>query len=156
VQNEGSLQTALRRLGYSWDRSLAQDRIIDLMIAAEAWFVAVGHDELRYRLALNGAYWMRDTRPKHRTFTFLRHAYDVRSSIVHGSAPYARDMVAETKEQLDEEAFVEALRSFMRDSLRLAVERVAAGQWSGWDSLLLGEEASTASGAGSTATAPGP
>ena len=140
VMNNGGLQAALRRFGYSCDRLLAHDKIIDLMIAAEAFFVGSGKDELRYRLAVNGSNWMAASRPRRQTFDFLGHAYDVRSSIVHGSSPAKRALVSESGERLDENAFAVALESFMRDALRLAIERVASGEWQGdWRALMFGD-----------------
>jgi hypothetical protein len=140
VRDNGRLQASLRRFGYSYDRLLAHDKIIDLMIAAEGWFVGSGRDELRYRLAANGANWMADSRPRRQTFEFLCRAYDVRSSIVHGATPAAKDMVSERGERLDESAFAPALESFMRDALRIAVERVALGKWEGdWLTLAFGD-----------------
>ena len=112
------------------------------MIAAEAWFLGHGRDELRYRLALNGANWMASSRPRRQTFDFLMRAYDVRSSIVHGSSPEKKQLASEAGEQLNEHAFTGALESFMREGLGLAVERVASGDWRGdWLSLALREGA---------------
>jgi hypothetical protein len=140
VRDDGRLQASLRRFGYSYDRLLAHDKIIDLMIAAEGWFVGSGRDELKYRLATNGANWMADSRPKRQTFEFLGRAYDVRSSIVHGATPAKSAMVSEHGERLDENAFAAALESFMRDALRIAVERVALGKWLGdWLTLAFGD-----------------
>lgn len=140
VRENRGLQTALRRFSFASERPLAEDRIIDLMIAAEAWFVGLGRDELSHRLALNAAGFLAPSRSKRSTYDFLHHAYQVRSQIVHGAAPKNKDLVLETGENVDERRFAEGLRDFMSDALRLAVNRVANGTWNGdWLELALGE-----------------
>jgi hypothetical protein len=140
VRDDSALQAALRRFAFASERPLIEDRIIDLMIAAEAWFVGGEADELSHRLGLNAANFMAQSRPKRATYEFLRRAYRVRSHIVHGAAAKPKDLVLESGEKVDERRFADALDSFMRDALHLAVELVESGLWRGdWLALVLGQ-----------------
>ena len=94
------LSIALRRLGYHSQRERPEDEVLDLMIAAEAFFLADGsgdkyQGELRYRLALNAAVY---TTPathelgRRQVMRLMRKAYDARSMIAHGHEPSSKDL----------------------------------------------------------------
>jgi len=79
------LSVALRRFHLYFDRDLAQDRAIDLMVALESMFSedseAVGH-----KIALRIACLMEPKPEERKTlFRFIKAAYKERSSIVHGN-----------------------------------------------------------------------
>lgn len=140
VRRSTALQASLRRFEFALDRSLDEDQVIDLMIAAESWFLGGDKGELSFRLALNAANFMRVARRKRPTFEFIKHAYQVRSKIVHGGKPAAGDLVLEDGTRTDMPTFALALHDFMRDALRTAVRQVAAGEWrEDWDGLALEE-----------------
>jgi putative transposase len=82
---------AVKRFSYASERDRPDDRLVDLMIAAESLFLCSEDDpanrgELRYRLALRAAFFI-DSRDYSRreVFNHMRKAYDNRSAIVHGS-----------------------------------------------------------------------
>ncbi len=85
------LSVGIRRFSQSNERNNIEDRIIDLMIAAESIFLSSGgsfQGELKYRLSHRASMFIENDVEKQRyVFDFMQKAYDVRSSIVHGSTP---------------------------------------------------------------------
>ncbi len=67
---------------------------LDFVIALEAALLQGIKQELRYRFALYGALFLRDTLPPDATFEKLRRIYDVRSAVVHGSRVQVTDRAA--------------------------------------------------------------
>jgi hypothetical protein len=95
------LGTAVRRLSYSCVRHLNEDKIIDLMIAAEALFLrGTREGEKRFRLAFRAARFLSTDAAKQREiYDRMRKAYDLRSALVHGgSAPAFRQLNGEISE----------------------------------------------------------
>src|SRR5262249_26839800 len=82
---------AVRRFSFANDRERDDDKIVDLMIAAESFFLADSgspqeRGEQRYRCALRAAFFIEVPGYSRREiFKHVRRAYDVRSAIVHGS-----------------------------------------------------------------------
>lgn len=107
------IDAAIRRFGYAGERSRPQDRLVDLMIAAESLFLsdtaeAGERGELRFRLALRFAYYVDNlqfSRPER--FRHMRNAYDARSALVHGGAPDLRLLTLPGEGRVDLEKFVE-------------------------------------------------
>jgi Apea-like HEPN len=95
------LGTAVRRFSYSCVRHQNEDKIVDLMIAAESLFL---HDtregEKRFRLALRaGRFLSTDPAKQKEVYDRMRKAYDLRSLLVHGgSAPSLRRLKGELTE----------------------------------------------------------
>lgn len=93
VKGDKALGIALRRLRDAPLRPGFEDRLIDLVIAAEALFLTdtgKGEDrgELGYRLALRAAMFINDSpRSRSQVLKFFRDAYRARSAVVHGSEP---------------------------------------------------------------------
>ncbi|TAM57161.1 MAG: hypothetical protein EPN49_16205 [Rhodanobacter sp.] len=88
----GALSVAMRRLRFSADRRSLHDRMLDLMIAAEALFIERGndHDELRFRASLNAAFFLEsEAEARKLIFHTIRGGYDARSAIAHGDEPEA-------------------------------------------------------------------
>jgi len=79
---------ALRRFDSAYERYEQTDALIDLWIAFEALLVPDGTSELRYRAALRIAR-LAGPEPSDRenAFAFAKRSYDVRSKVVHGTAP---------------------------------------------------------------------
>ena len=83
---------ALRRFNIAFKREQLDDRIVDLMIAAESLFLSDSGDpgvrgEQRFRLALRAAKFVESQRYASRqVFDLMRRAYDIRSQIVHGGS----------------------------------------------------------------------
>lgn len=82
-----ALSNAMRRLFYAETRILPEDRLVDLMIAAESIYTKVGsRGELSFQLSQNAALWHDGTNMERRVaFKEMRDAYNLRSKIVHGS-----------------------------------------------------------------------
>lgn len=85
------LRFSIRRFNMAFDRGLPDDRIVDLVIAAEALFLADAEKyqgELRFRFALRAAKFIEHPICSEReVFRLMKQAYAVRSTIVHGGSP---------------------------------------------------------------------
>lgn len=138
------LVLALRRFSYAKERSRAEDRLIDLMIAAEALFLSdVGNEkyrgELRYRLALRAGLFIGSSSSEAKgVFELFRNAYDARSAFVHGSSRTTPVLLK--GERVGLEKFVERVEDRLRDAIRKAVRLSADGRTVrgvvDWDALL--------------------
>ena len=91
IKERKFLDIAIRRFGYAHERHRLEDKIIDLLIAAEALFLSdynkddpyIG--EIRYRLSLRAALFLSSNAESQRMiFRQMRAAYDLRSKIAHG------------------------------------------------------------------------
>lgn len=126
------LGTALRRLNYSFDRSLPEDRLVDLLIGAESLFL---HDatepaergELRFRLALRGAMFVaHPAYSRRQVYQVLSRAYAARSAIVHGGE--ARKTALPDAPDADLRRFVAAVEEILRLGLRRGIFLSARGE----------------------------
>lgn len=93
-ENESNLLTkkdlsvGLDRFSQSTIRDNSEDRIIDLMIASEAFFLTDGNSELQYKFAQRAAMYLgKNSEQKKSIFEFMKKIYEVRSKIVHGNTP---------------------------------------------------------------------
>ena len=82
----------VHRFKLAFDRGLIVDRIVDLVIAAEALFLGdIGpkdRGELGYRFAVRAAKFIEHTNySEQQIYRIMRDAYNVRSAIVHGGSP---------------------------------------------------------------------
>lgn len=82
-----NLHTAVRRYSYSCVRHQNEDKIIDLMIAAEALFLhGMKEGEKSFRLSLRAGRFLGADPPKQKeVYDRMRKAYDLRSKLVHGA-----------------------------------------------------------------------
>ena len=112
------LELALRRFNQSYGRIGLEDRLIDYMIAFEALYLndtdAQERGEMRFRLALRVAQFLRDQNQRQSLYREIRTAYDMRSSIVHGDVyePPKVDGVV-----IPVEEFVSRVENYLRESL---------------------------------------
>ncbi len=131
--------------GVKLSRKSILDRLLDLMIAFEALFLndIGGQDrgEMRFRLSLRVAYFLREGRERKTIFNEMREAYNIRSSIVHGDE-YDLPRVEGRAVPLNQ--FVARIEGYLRESLRKFVE--LAQQQGGlppklvnWDDILFTE-----------------
>jgi hypothetical protein len=98
-RNLHNILIALRRFQQAQLRGSDEDKLIDLMIAAEALFLNDGTDELSYRLATRAALFLAGSRDKRvRVFQSLRTAYRVRSAVVHGTRVSRQDVSGSVKD----------------------------------------------------------
>jgi hypothetical protein len=86
-----ALVLAVRRLWLGSQRDRVEDRLLDLMIAAEALYIGTEKEgvtgDLTYRVALHAGYWADEHLlgfSKLDTSDLLRKAYGARSKITHG------------------------------------------------------------------------
>lgn len=81
-----ALRNAIRRLFYAETRAFPEDRLVDLMIAAESIYTMESQAELSFRLSQNAALWHDGTNTERlAAFKVAKEAYNLRSKIVHGS-----------------------------------------------------------------------
>jgi hypothetical protein len=146
-----ALALAVCRLGFATQRERPEDRLIDVFIAAEAFYLtdaagsAKDRGDLKYRLALRAAVWSEGTLEswtRREVLAQMRLGYDLRSAVAHGGEPKPKDIkVKGLSATLPE--LVSATENIVRTALRKAMREVPE---SGrrltilWDDLILLEE----------------
>ncbi len=122
------ISVGIRRFSQSNERDNIEDKIIDLMISAEAIFLSSGggsQGELQYRLSHRAAMFIEtDVKRQKHVFDFMQKAYKVRSSIVHGSdpkLPRKNDGSACTLEE-----FCGEIEKYLRVSIKKAISKATA------------------------------
>jgi hypothetical protein len=135
---------SIHRFNLAFDRGLLADRIVDLVIAAEALFLGDldqnYRGELRFRFALRAAKFIEQTTySEHEVFRVMRQAYDARSAIVHGGLP--KETRLPGNQSADLPTFVDAAEDLVRLALRKALSMKEDGkklrQAEYWDTLVL-------------------
>ncbi|HEY0100089.1 MAG TPA: hypothetical protein VGB76_14160 [Pyrinomonadaceae bacterium] len=120
------LGTAVRRFSYSCVRHLNEDKIIDLMIAAEALFLrGTREGEKRFRLAFRaGLFLGADQAARKEVYNRMKKAYDLRSTLVHGgSNPSLRRSRGEITEN---DKLIGAVGDDVRNGILKAIEILSA------------------------------
>lgn len=136
------LDTALRRFSYSCVRHDNEDKIIDLMIAAETLFLhGKNEGEKGFRLALRAAYFLgKDSASRKQVYDRMRKAYGLRSKLVHGgSDPSLRQFKVEITEK---DKLIEETGSDLWNALHKAVNILSAPEGTAlddsyWEKLIL-------------------
>jgi hypothetical protein len=83
-----ALDVAIRRFSDSCVRHRNEDKVIDLMIAAEALFLRGANEgEKSFRLALRAGQFLAEGSAAREVFDRMRLAYHYRSVLVHGGKP---------------------------------------------------------------------
>jgi hypothetical protein len=142
---EGAARFAfsIHRFNLAFDRGLLADRIVDLIIAAEALFLGDLDEkyrgELRFRFALRAAKFIEHPKyGEHDIFLVMRQAYDARSAIVHGSSPKETRLPDNQSANLP--TFIDAIEELVRLGLRKALSMREEGRKlhsaEYWDNLL--------------------
>ncbi len=145
------LETGATRFGFSihrfnlaFDRRLLIDRIVDLVIAAEALFLSdlgvKDRGELRFRFALRAAKFIQHPSYGEREiFRIMRQAYDARSAIVHGGLPDETHLP--DNQSADLPTFIDIIEELIRLGLCKALSMEEDGskirQPAYWDDLVL-------------------
>jgi len=129
IMNDGGMQVALRRLVSAGCRSLSEDSLIDLMIAAESIFGA--DTEISFQIALRAAVLLKNettiTVTPSAIQKFFRSAYSLRSILVHGSEPARRKEFRNGFPKLDGSRvhvvapIVEELETLMRHAMQMII-----------------------------------
>jgi hypothetical protein len=138
------IEAATRRFGYAADRRLAEDEIVDLVIAAESLFLGeIGppgdRGELSYRLATRAASFADEgTEGRQRVLKFMRMAYRARSGVVHSGALPETDLRDLRGNRATPGEVADDLEEIMRRSVRkaLRLQASSAGFPPNWDELL--------------------
>lgn len=121
------IENAIRRFGYAGDRDLPDDKLVDLMIAAESLFLYEIDDqdrgELSYRLSQRAAFFISEAPgpSRHDVFRLMRNAYRVRSVIVHGGVP-GNDLLRTSAGRVSMSEFVESVERLLRLALRKMIQ----------------------------------
>lgn len=135
---------SIRRFNLAFGRRLLDDRIVDLVIAAEALFLSDLDEkyrgELRYRFALRAAKFItHPTYSERDIFRIARSAYDARSAVVHGGSP--KDTRLPDNPSANLSAFIDTLEELVRLGLHKALSMGKEGkkmrQAEYWDALVL-------------------
>jgi hypothetical protein len=105
VVESKALQAALRRFGFADERAAVEDAFVDLMIAAEAFYLGFdgtdARSELALRLSLRAGSVEVEADARRSTFDTMRRAYNVRSKVVHGAAkPADLEAMAELTDEV--------------------------------------------------------
>jgi Apea-like HEPN len=148
VPQNKALALALRRLGFATRHDRPEDRLLDIFIASEAFYLtdsagdAKDRGELKYRLALRAAVWSEGTLDdwsKRQVFQHMRRGYDVRSTIAHGGEPKPTDLKVKD-DRVDLRTFVHTTEEIVRAALYKSL-RQASGTGTRlvipWDDLIL-------------------
>lgn len=142
-EGAGRFAFSVHRFNLAFDRGLLADRIVDLVIAAEALFLGDLDEkyrgELRFRFALRAAKFIEHpSYGEHDIFRLMRQAYDVRSAIVHGRSPSETRLPDNPAANLP--TFIEAIEELVRLGLRKALSMREDGrklrQSEYWDTLI--------------------
>ncbi len=116
-----SIYMAVRRFNFSYDRDMAEDKLIDLMIAFESLYLLDGEGELTYRLSLRCAHYIgQDKNKRKEAFENLKKAYGFRSRIVHGKSIKSKDLEKITSLT----QFTAKIEEYLRISIRLFLENL--------------------------------
>jgi hypothetical protein len=134
---------SIRRFNLAFDREVLDDRIVDLVIAAEALFLGELDEkyrgELRFRFALRAAKFIEHPNyGEHDIFRVMRQAYDARSAIVHDGSPKETCLPNNQSGKLP--TFIDAIEELVRLGLRKALSMKEGGkkmrQAEYWDTLM--------------------
>lgn len=142
---------AAKRFSYAHERHDWEDRIIDLLIAAEAIFLSQtgNQGELKHRLKLHAAKFLAtDSKTRKQIFDDMSFAYDLRSNIVHGS--HALDGILKKIRKKEEiglgekykiEQFIYRIQNYIRTGINRMIFLASENrnqELVDWDDLLLG------------------
>ena len=140
-----ALALAVRRLSFAAQRERDEDRLMDILIAAEAFYLAdTGRDELKYRLALRAALWSDSSLAgwdRRQVRDHMGRAYDLRSTVAHGGDPKPKD-IRVRGQQASLAEFVLATEDIVRHALHKAVHQISPGAGRSpiaWEDLVLPE-----------------
>ncbi|MGH8588753.1 MAG: penicillin acylase family protein [Gammaproteobacteria bacterium] len=121
----------LRRFNLSFERRLGDDRLVDLVIAAESLFLGdlADRGEVRFRFALRAAKFIEHTSYNERdVYRVMRRAYDARSAVVHGGSP--EDTGLPDNKSASLQVFTDAIEEVVRLGLRAPeVTQRASNEW---------------------------
>ncbi len=147
IEKRKFLEVSIRRLGYAHERPRLEDKIIDLMIAAEALFLSdykkdSYFGEIRYRLSLRAALFLaNEPEAEKLVFRWMRAAYDLRSTLAHGGeVSHAKLPKRPDGSDVSVADFVATIQTYVRIALvkaiNIAQEPTAPFHLVDWDQLV--------------------
>jgi hypothetical protein len=142
VQGNKALQTAIRRLRDCVLKLEPEDRLVDLVIAAEALYLSdVSGDisELSHRASLRAALFS-DHHSRDAARKFMKRAYEARSKVAHGKSVETNRLVLLDGSKPSLAGFIDELEGFMRAAVTKATRMVADNHelnWERWESAML-------------------
>jgi hypothetical protein len=145
-----ALALAIRRLTFAAQRERVEDRLIDILIAAEAFYLTDVADtkergELKYRLALRAALWSENSLvgwDRRQVRDHMKRAYDLRSVVAHGGDPKPKDVKVKGQ-HVSLANFVHVTEDIVRNALHKAVQQLSSGTGRlsiSWEDLVLPED----------------
>jgi hypothetical protein len=133
------LQTALRRFGFAGERIRAEDQLIDLVIAAEAIFLAGEQQESAHKLALRAALLLGGSAgTPAEVFRTMKRAYNARSKVAHGGEVPDLKFANGDPATLDD--YVLLVEGYLRQTLKALIDQAAKGEplpMRSWDDVML-------------------
>ena len=134
------LVIAVRRFSLAMTRTSLDDKLIDLMICAEAIFLRVEQNELSDKLAYRAALLLgKSSEQQKEIFKFFKEAYTMRSKVVHGSKSYMREAKDAEKLAATATELAEHLRNAILNMLDLALNPQAPSELIDWKVLMFPE-----------------
>jgi hypothetical protein len=129
-----ALKLAMSRLQDAASRDRVADRLIDLIIAAEALFIPSGdRSELTFRTSFHAALFLEtDLAARRRVFKTLSAGYGMRSAIAHGRTPDTANVLGE---RLSLEQLTPRVEEIVRRALQRMLEQSSTPDW---DALAVG------------------
>lgn len=132
-----NLLIAVRRFSLAMTRLSLDDKLIDLMICAEALFLQDGKSELTYKVSHRAASFLsEDPNQQKEIFKFFKDVYDMRSKVVHGTKSYSQtprdaDLLSSTTVKL-----AEYLRNTILKMLDLVLSPQSTSKLVDWEELM--------------------
>jgi len=128
------LRFSIHRFNLAFDRGLVGDRIVDLVISAEAPLLGdtgnKDRGELRFRFALRAAKFIKRTDFGERdVYRKMREAYDARSAVVHGGEASLPEI----------DVIEDLVRLGLRTALSMKEDRGKLRRADYWETLVLSE-----------------
>lgn len=143
VSDRKFIEVAAKRFSFAHERYNWEDKIVDLLIAAEALFLCDhdGKSELRYRLSLRAACFLADDQESRKQiFTDFKTAYDLRSKIVHGVGAERDIYRISESEQYGMDGFVSKIQWYICcaicKAIRISNEPHTPKYLVDWDTLI--------------------
>lgn len=142
VEARSHLVTAIRRFSDAPERRDVRDRLVDLVIAAEAFLLGgdseADRGENAFRLSLRLACFSTTERAeRRRLLKLMRQAYRARNVIVHGGSSLDR-VIEEPRLRSFVGELDEALRYPLRKMIALAASAPGRSPLVDWDELIVG------------------
>lgn len=120
-RDKKAFQIGIRRLLFSTQKYEPEDQLIDLMIAFEATYLdASEKGEIAYKLALRASYFLRKDYDRLQVFEFMKKAYSLRSSIVHG-ANLKGNTITFMEKKLDLKSVVYEVTNLLRTTFEIII-----------------------------------